>query len=372
MKHANLTFITSTLLAMMALGFTAQSVQAQTETGCRSTYEQMLRNSQTRPDIAAIFGKNFLNQGCGTLFPSVVEPIKKYIVAAENGGGAAATQQEKSIGERYGSREPRTCENTKAPTQGAITAELAKKYFICAAEKQEGRYLYLVENVKVEVGGGIPYAAIIGHRSFPEIDVKHPVYPIRGSHAQYQCQAENAQFDFTAPGRNCHRYEHQKATGYCYKTTFGDWRCYQTDLNIPNENIFNNAPPPKGKKNAVGNKKLNNSVNETPNLQQGKFPKPDLSALDQWYEVSNVELDVFARRLTFIAKAKRKEGRPTNFWVQFLDKDGVVIFEDTPLALRAWFGSETPTEPKRITVGTPSEGSMSAVKTIKIVRKPDY
>jgi hypothetical protein len=103
------------------------------------------------------------------------------------GGFNAAAQEKKSIGERYGAREPRTCEDMKAPAKGAITAALAAKYFICASEKVEGQYLYLVENVKTEVGAGRPYNPNMDI-NVPEIDVRFPLYPIRGSHTQYQCK----------------------------------------------------------------------------------------------------------------------------------------------------------------------------------------
>ena len=69
--------------------------------------------------------------------------------------GAAVAQDSKSISARYGSRDPRTCEDTKAPARGAITAALALKYLNCQMEYDSGSGdLYLVENVKVEVGAG--------------------------------------------------------------------------------------------------------------------------------------------------------------------------------------------------------------------------
>src|SRR4028118_34194 len=71
--------------------------------------------------------------------------------------GAAVAQVKKSIGERYGSREPHTCGNMKVPAKGPITAALAAKYFTCAAERVDGPNLYLVENVKVQVGASRPY-----------------------------------------------------------------------------------------------------------------------------------------------------------------------------------------------------------------------
>jgi hypothetical protein len=121
---------------------------------------------------------------------------------------------------------------------------LAKEYFICKAEGLRGNLLYLVENVKVEVGGGIPYSAIIGHRSFSEIDVKHPVYPIRGSLLQYQCHNLFNEH-IGPPDTNCHTYNQPKATGYCYKTTFGDWSCSMSDSSNKPENFRTNVAPPK-------------------------------------------------------------------------------------------------------------------------------
>lgn len=52
---------------------------------------------------------------------------------------AGAVAQKISPGERYGSREPRTCAEMKTPARGAITAALAAKYFICQSEKIDGQ-----------------------------------------------------------------------------------------------------------------------------------------------------------------------------------------------------------------------------------------
>ena len=145
---------------------------------------------------------------------------------------------------RFGARDPRTCDNTKAPARGAITAALALKYLNCQMEKVSGGHLYLVENVKVEVGGGIPYRAIMGHRSLSEIDVNHPVYPIRGSLLRYQC-LDPVSEHVGPPNTNCNTYNEPKATGYCYKTTFGDWRCYMSDTSNIKENFRTNVAPPK-------------------------------------------------------------------------------------------------------------------------------
>ena len=109
-----------------------------------------------------------------------------------------------------------------------------------------GGDLYLIENLKsVEVGGGISYAAIMGQYSLDQIDVKHPVYPIRGSYLKYQCDDLISEH-VGPPNTNCITYNHLKATGYCYKTTFGDWKCNMADRSShEKENYRTGVAPPK-------------------------------------------------------------------------------------------------------------------------------
>lgn len=303
-------------------------------------------------------------------------------------GSVTVAQENKSIGAKYGSRDPQTCADQKAPAKGAITAALAAKYFICASEKEDYRYLYLVENVKVEVGGGIPYAAIIGHRSFPEVDVKHPVYPIRGSHTQYQCNPES---DYYQPGKNCTRYEHREAKGYCYKTTFGDWRCHQSQSSIPNESIVSNVPPPKGDGNAAGNKTAtNNKTAETKNVNQtaetkdapntdrdeNGFVKPDFSALEKDFEIVRYESDTSTRppAIYIIAKVKKSNGGTSalRYETFFYDADGINVMLPTE---QVWAVSGDPGkvgDTVKLRIWTPSERQMQdKVKKIVIARKLD-
>ena len=145
---------------------------------------------------------------------------------------------------KFGTRDPRTCANTKAPARGVITAALAIQYFICQKEKVSGSYLDLVENVKIEIGGGRPYSRT--DQGFSDVNVKVPLYPIRGSFKQYTCEVEDPNYNVSKPGQNCTTWEKRKATGYCYKTTFGDWRCDMTDIHVADDDFHSRvAPPPK-------------------------------------------------------------------------------------------------------------------------------
>ena len=129
----------------------------------------------------------------------------------------------------YGTREPLTCASTKEPAKGAPSAEQAARYFRCGptGEGVRIRSLYLMEDVKVEVGKARPFRG--GGMSggvdinMPDVDPSQPVYPIRGSFQQYQCN--NPKTSISPEGKNCDQSNIPKASGVCYRTTFGDWTC---------------------------------------------------------------------------------------------------------------------------------------------------
>ena len=290
---------------------------------------------------------------------------------------AAIAQGEKSISARYGSRDPRTCENTKAPARGAITAALAEKYLNCQMEYLSGGSLQLVEKLTVQVGGGISYAAIIGSRSLSEIDTKYPVYPIRGSLLRYQCQDR-----LTAarvPTANCNTYNEPKAKGYCYRTTFGDWRCYMNDpAGNDASNIRHDVPPPKGESTAEDPKQPSNpkatkqtvgkkDEPDTAERDEDGFVKPDFSEMEKYFEIVKYEYNPVDGRVTFVVKAKKQ----TNIFrwnLTAYDADGVKVSETS-------FNGNVVTpeigEPTRIYSFAPNEREINRVARIAIARKLD-
>jgi hypothetical protein len=310
------------------------------------------------------------------------------IVFAFGAFGTIAAQEEKSISARYGSRDPRTCEDTKAPARGAITAALALKYLNCQMEYVSGGDLYLVENLKVEVGGGVPYAAIMGQRSLSEIDVKHPVYPIRGSLLRYQCQ--NRLTAARLPDANCNTYNEPKATGYCYKTTFGDWRCYMNDPAGDNAaNIRHDVAPPKGQNNDAGdtpnekpansnpkqrvnpqNTKQNTRTKDEPNAaerDENDFVKPDFSEMEKYFEIVKHEYNPLDGRVIFVVKA-RKQTNIFNWYLTAYDADGVKVSETS---FNGNVVSPAIGEPTRIYSFAPNEKDIKRVARIAITRKLD-
>ena len=304
-------------------------------------------------------------------------------------GASSSAFAQKSVAERYGSREPRTCEDTKAPAKGAITAALALKYLNCQMEYVSGGGdLYLVENVKVEVGGGIPYAAIMGQRSLSEINVKHPVYPIRGSLLRYQCL--NRLTAARMPDANCNTYNEPKATGYCYKTTFGDWRCYMNDSAGNNDaNIHHDVPPPKGQNNDArdtpNDKPADTNQKQPVNPQDKKqtagkkdepdaderdedgFVKPDFSEMEKYVEIIKYDYSPVSGKFNLVVKAK-KEINIYRWYLTAYDADGVKVSETS------FNGGSIPLpigETTRIYSYAPNEREIKRVTRIAITRKLD-
>ncbi len=149
-------------------------------------------------------------------------------------GSVGVAVAQSGVGARYGARDPHTCPDTRMPARGAPAGAQAAQYVTCAQEGVFGASssLGLVEDVRVQVGTGRPYIHVTD--SFQDIDPHQLVYPIRGSYRSYACSEivpPNG-----SPGRrgeNCSVADSPQATGVCYKTTFGDWRCNMQDTETP-------------------------------------------------------------------------------------------------------------------------------------------
>jgi hypothetical protein len=148
------------------------------------------------------------------------------------------------IGAKYGSRDPFVCNSKKEPAQGAPSPSQIRDYVKCSSENVVGSMgpkLYLLENVQVQVAKGRPFQA--SDLNFPDIDNSQLLYPIRGSYDWYVCHVNEVGFP---PGRNCNIYKEPAATGFCYKTTFGDWKCTMVDnLAVSRGPEGQPVPPPK-------------------------------------------------------------------------------------------------------------------------------
>ncbi|MDQ6828988.1 MAG: hypothetical protein M3081_08995 [Gemmatimonadota bacterium] len=168
--------------------------------------------------------------------------LRLAVVVASASFAPLAISAQAGAGAKFGgARDPKTCADRTAPKRGAITAALAAQYVTCEEEHISSGSLYLVDDMKVQVGAGRPFQ--LRSDSYNEIDPSQPVYAIRGSYVRYACSVPNATLGNF--GKNCALYDQPHASGVCFKTTFGDWRCSMKDLDNTITRIKKEIPPPR-------------------------------------------------------------------------------------------------------------------------------
>ena len=194
----------------------------------------VMQNGQIRMGNRLTLGNTVEEETATMAFTSTTAPVR-----------ANTTQPMKTltgIGAAYGARNPRTCASTKAPVSGPLSAQQAIQYVICGYEREAqiiDLSLYLLDNIKLELGSSRPYQPKTD--SFADIDVRSPIYPIRGTYTTYMIgrlysSGENR-------GKNCNIYQNRPFTGVCYRTTFGDWSCLTSSSGSGYPDIANTAPP---------------------------------------------------------------------------------------------------------------------------------
>jgi hypothetical protein len=118
---------------------------------------------------------------------------------------------------QYKSRAPRTCSKVMSPPSASVAALLVQ----CTMDADSLMGVGLVQDVKPEVGKPRPFVYATD-AEMPGIDLDAKVYPLQGSYSAYLCKTITTQ---TPEGRNCTKMVYPSSTGWCYKTSFGDYRC---------------------------------------------------------------------------------------------------------------------------------------------------
>jgi hypothetical protein len=118
---------------------------------------------------------------------------------------------------QYQSRAPRTCSAVKSPPSVAVATVLVQ----CTMEADSLFGVGLVQDVKLEIGKSRKFvyqtdAGLTG------IDLDAPVYPLQGSYTAFLCKTITNQ---TPAGKSCVKSAIPEASGWCYKNSFGDWKC---------------------------------------------------------------------------------------------------------------------------------------------------
>jgi hypothetical protein len=162
-------------------------------------------------------------------------------------GVGPSAHAQKGVGAAYGARDPIICESTRTKGSTPTVAE-ATRFFTCANESESPRWgLKLVADVKLQMAGARRYNPA-NDMNVPQIDTGAPMFDLRGSFTQYSCDKVGGQGTGLSPaGKNCNKFTYSHATGTCYKTTFGDWRCQMMDMTVgdPGQVEVRHLPPPK-------------------------------------------------------------------------------------------------------------------------------
>jgi len=118
----------------------------------------------------------------------------------------------------YQGRAPRQCTSVTAPPSVSQATAMVQ----CWSDAVSAFGLFLYQDVKVQIGSSRPYL-ITSDSYLAQIDPTAIVYPIRGSYTSYACHGIN---NLVPPGKQCSRQAVPQAMGMCWKTSFGDWKCY--------------------------------------------------------------------------------------------------------------------------------------------------
>ena len=158
-------------------------------------------------------------------------------------GSLGLAHGQAGVGKKFDTRDPHECSALPKVTGSAPSPGQIRDLVTCKSESTGGCCIYLVENVKVEIGKSRPFSSWsdVGNQ---DIDHSQPVYPIRGTADKYQCQPPGGP-PYPPKGKNCAVRMASPFQGICYKTTFGDWSCPVTDAENPLKGVQPNMPPPK-------------------------------------------------------------------------------------------------------------------------------
>ena len=311
--------------------------------------------------------------------PSLVASIVGVFALA---GLAAPALAQNGIGQKYNSRDPRSCRETPSKSKAPTLAE-AVESVICNSEHEAGiETLYLLEDVKVsQVGVGSPYKPGVDG-NVQDIDPGFLIYPIRGSLKRYQCTLSTG----VPPEKSCRLTGHPNAAGRCYKDGFGQWRCSMSDGSVresvkvfpPGGAKTTDAPVNEKPKLTIDSQRagkptgptVDNPAHQPPGRAEGRrengFPKPDFGEMEAYFEIVSSDYDPKLGRFNLLVKAKKKTN-VFEWYLTFYDADGIKVMDRS---FNANMGSPELGEPTKIYGYVPTPQEMKQVTRIAISRRP--
>jgi len=136
---------------------------------------------------------------------------------AEGGQSAAAVSSPLKMLPEYQARAPRTCSQVTSPP----SADLAKVMVQCTMDGLSATGLGLTQDVQLQIGSPRPFVYWTD-AGLDGIDLNAKVYPLRGSYTGYFCRLIS---NMAPAGASCIKSVVPQAQGWCWKTSFGDWKC---------------------------------------------------------------------------------------------------------------------------------------------------
>jgi hypothetical protein len=151
---------------------------------------------------------------------------------------ADATEAVRTAGARYGTREPRTCDNRK----GQLTPDQARELLSCDAEHEFAESLYLVSDMSVNLGFARPFNQRLD-AGLHGVDTAQPVADLHATFNTFQCRPIPADRD-NPLDRNCSQFRQVDTVGSCFKNQAGDWHCQTVNMHPTGTATVTNVRPP--------------------------------------------------------------------------------------------------------------------------------
>jgi hypothetical protein len=149
-------------------------------------------------------------------------------------GQSVAVGQAPGMLPKYQARAPRTCSSvTKAPSAAEASVMVQ-----CAMEGLAPTGLTLIQDLHIQMGTPRPFvyrtdAGLAG------IDLNATVYPLRGSYTTYFCRTIG---NGVPAGHSCIKTATPESEGWCWKTSFGDYKCRMHGGASPDSELGMPAP----------------------------------------------------------------------------------------------------------------------------------
>ena len=147
-----------------------------------------------------------------------VAPVALGLVVAMTWAQGATSQ---GAGDPWGARAPAACPALRGGIPSAVQAAQLVRCAKEAAYPSSGE-LWLTRNVQVQVGPARSFASMYNIVTMANADTTRPVHPISGQWTWSICMLRS---EAPNPALNCREATVSGATGACWTTTAGVWRC---------------------------------------------------------------------------------------------------------------------------------------------------